>query len=294
MASGSLHHEARRFEKSEASFTEAANGYRARLGRDHEDTLLALSNQVGAMLTNGRYNDSAPLLEELCRQSSRKFGPKAPLVLTNQFNRAKLLHDQNHWRQAERLIKVVLEEDISLFGPCSLDVARDLELLGSIQCGAQRFVEGLRTYTRAQEILSEIIGAIHPRQAQLWSNIADAHFKLRAFGRAQRFLRKSCEISKTLEPRGSCELARYLKSLGFALFMAKNADPAVGHCFERSLALYTQYAGQNDERTLDVMDLLGNWCIGKSETLGQGKRQAALRARGEHLIAEAKRRATDY
>jgi hypothetical protein len=289
LASGSVSHDARRFDKSESAFTQAAAGYRAHRGPGHEDTLIALSNQVGAMLTNDRREQGAVLLDDLCRLVPQRLGAKAPLALVNNFNRAKLLHDRQLWAQAERRIREVLEDDLTLFGPYSLEVARDLELLGSVQCGRHRYVEGLRSYAKAQNTLVRIHGNIHPRLAQLLGNIANAYFQMQEFLKAQKLLRQSCEIAQALAPRGSCDLAMYLKELGFAHFMVSNADPIVGRLFERSLALYKEHAGCYDERTIDMLDTLGNWLIGKSETLVHGSKRDTILANGRRLLIEAQR-----
>ena len=71
--------------------------------------------------------------------------------------------------------------------------------------------------------------------------------------------------------------------------MVSNADPIVGRLFERSLALYKEHAGCYDERTIDMLDTLGNWLIGKSETLVHGSKRDTILANGRRLLIEAQR-----
>ena len=64
---------------------------KAKLGRDHPDTLTTMNNLALAYQAAGKLNLALPLFEETLRLRTAKLGPDHPDVLANMNNLAKRL-----------------------------------------------------------------------------------------------------------------------------------------------------------------------------------------------------------
>jgi nephrocystin-3 len=290
MAAGSASHDARRFKESEYFFKQAMKDYAVYRGRKHEDTLLAATNLVGALLTNNKVEQAKLLLDELCRVTSRRFDENASIVLVNEFNRAKLLSDLGQWGLAERAVRKLLCKDESLFGPRSAEAARDVELLGLVLVNRGLRLEGMSCYRRALQIMVYRYGRQHLRVAQIMTNIADVWFEYGAYPKAEKFLREVVDIMKGIDSVGSEALANLYNKLGLTIFMRSHTNPEVGQCFERALLMYELFSGPEESVTIEMMDTLGNWLVGMSEVECSDKRRAQLAKRGQGLITQSKKR----
>ncbi|KAF1967610.1 kinesin light chain [Bimuria novae-zelandiae CBS 107.79] len=128
-----------------------------------------------ALLSDGRYNESEELFEQVMETSLRVLGEEHPDTLTSMANLASTYRNQGRWKEAEELFEQVMETSSRVLGEEHPSTLTSMSNLASTYRNQGRWKEAEELQAKELQICSRVLGEEHPDTLTSMANLASTY-----------------------------------------------------------------------------------------------------------------------
>jgi tetratricopeptide (TPR) repeat protein len=182
-----------RYEEAERLRRRALEGWEAKLGLKHPDTLATVDGLALVYNRQGRYEEAERLYLRALEGWEERLGPKHPDTLTTVQNLAIVYRRQGRYEEAERVYRRALEGWEEKLGPKHPNTLRTVQNLAIVYRSQGRYEEAERLYRRALEGREEKLGPRHPSTLTTVQNLAVVYWSQGRYEEAERLYRRALE-----------------------------------------------------------------------------------------------------
>ncbi|KAI4940763.1 hypothetical protein J4E91_011250 [Alternaria rosae] len=156
------------------------------LGREHEDTLSAMSMVGSAYRLGGRWDDAKKLDVQVMETSKTNLGDDHPFTLTSMGNLASTYWNQGRWNDAEKLFRQVMETRKMKLGADHPDTLTSMANLASTYSNQGRWDDAEKLEVRVIEVCKRKLGVNHPDTLTSMANLASTYGKQGRWDEAEK------------------------------------------------------------------------------------------------------------
>ena len=127
-------------------------------------------------------------------------GPEHPDTLVSKHNFATLLYKQGHFREAEKLLREIVEAEPRVVGQSDTSTQQTQSLLAKVLIGEGNYQEAERIARQSFEVLFRTLGAQHPDTVSSLRTLGRALAYTHRYGEASSLFRET--IQKQDESKG--------------------------------------------------------------------------------------------
>jgi len=178
-----------------------------------EDATIALSRQVLALGTAGKYFEAAPVAPQVVAIREKTLGPNHPAVAAALNDLAHLYAEQNLYAEAEPLYKRALAIDESALGPDDPSVGALLNNLAILYNGLGRYAESEALYERVLRIDEKTRDPGQTSLATTLHNLAMVYFLEARYAETEPLLKRALATWEKARGPGHPDVAEALSSL---------------------------------------------------------------------------------
>lgn len=237
-----------RFYEEQGFYQEAEQWYerccmiaRVRLGAEHRQVAIGLSNLAYVYQCQGRYAEAETLHHQALNLRKRLLGAEHAEVALSLDNLAMLYDAQGHYGKAEPLYLQALEMRQRLLGEEHLDTADSLNNLASFYSAQGRGEEAEPLFLTALELRKRLTGIEHPRIVTALNNLADCYSQQERYSEAEPLYGQALDLSKRLLGEEHPDTAMLLNNLAQLYTYQERfteAEPLFAQALERHQQLF--------------------------------------------------------
>jgi Tfp pilus assembly protein PilF len=164
-----------KFDEGEAAFRKALVVRRETLGEDHPLVAETLNNLAWSLYFAGRPAEADPFFREALARYRVILGDDHPFVSSILNNLGRLSLERGELDDAESVLSEALAIDRQSKDPDHEDFIFTLNNLGLVQIGLGKVEQALPLLEEARRVADKLS---HRLRAQVWSNLADAYWRL--------------------------------------------------------------------------------------------------------------------
>jgi len=142
-------------------------------GPRHPDVAIALSNMASRLEEQGKYSAADPYRRRSLAAKEAVFGVPSPAVGEAYRHLGICLYRKRELREAQQCFRCALAVDRAVHGESHLDIASDLNWLGTALDAAGAVDQAEPSLRRALQIVQELVEAPHRRLATAFNNLAN-------------------------------------------------------------------------------------------------------------------------
>ncbi|QFS49764.1 tetratricopeptide repeat protein [Nostoc sphaeroides] len=206
-----------------------------RLGTEHPEIAISISNLARIYQFQGRYTEAESLYMNALEMRKHLLGSNHPDVADSLNSLAVLAFKQGRYIQAETLFTQGLEIWKQTYGNEHPEIADCLNNLAMLYNEQGRYQEAEPLFIQALEMRKKLLGVQHPRIATSLSNLAYCYNLQEQYDQAQPLYIQALELSKQLLGEEHPNVADGLNNLGM-LYLAKakylEAEPMLFQALE--------------------------------------------------------------
>ncbi len=184
-----------------------------RLGSEHLDAAMSLSNLAYAYRSQGKYVEAENLNNNALNMRRKLLGEEHPDVADSLNNLALAHYDNGKYDDAETLFIKALEMRRKLLNSEHVDIADSLNNLAMLYDAQGNYKESERLHCQAYEMNLHLLGVEHPRIAINLNNLASCYYSQERYSEAEDQYKKSLEISRKLLGCQHLDVATSLNNL---------------------------------------------------------------------------------
>jgi tetratricopeptide (TPR) repeat protein len=185
-----------RYQEAEMSFKQVMERRKAKLGEDHPDTLISMTNLALTLSDQGQWEEAEKLELQVTESHKMKLGADHPSTLTSINNLASSLLNQGRWEEAERLCVQVMETSKAKLGVDHPDTLISIANLAMIYKNQGRWEEAEKLNVQVIESRKVKLGADHPSTLTSMNNLASIYGKQSRWEEAEKLYIQAMETSK--------------------------------------------------------------------------------------------------
>jgi tetratricopeptide (TPR) repeat protein len=186
---------------------------RERLGEEHPNVAVSLSNLAGLYFEQRRYGEAKPLLRQALELWQRLPGEESPDAVASLNNLAVIYSRQGQYAEAEPLLQQALALWKRLFGEEHPKVATCLNHLALLYSEQGRYAEAVSLHWQTLELRKRLLGEEHPDVATSLNNLALLYSEQGRHGEAEPLLRQALELWQRLMGEEHPKVATCLDNL---------------------------------------------------------------------------------
>ena len=185
----------------------------------------------------GRYDESAALLEKAVPEAKASLGARDDLTLSLEERLAVIYTQQNRLADAARLSEYVLQVTRDLRGADSPQAIRMSHNLALVYHRQDRIAEAIELVERVLASRRRTLGSDHPLTLASLNNLAIEYQALKKFQEARNLLNEAIATGERVLGAAHPQLGAFVHSLGEVEFDDGRYEVAVVH-FTRALSIY--------------------------------------------------------
>jgi tetratricopeptide (TPR) repeat protein len=182
-----------RYEEPERLLRRALEGWEAKLGPKHPDTLATVEDLARVFGSQGRYEEAERLFRRALEGWEAKLGPKHPDTLRIVQSLAGAYQSQGRYEEAERLCLRALEGREEKLGPNHPNTLRAVHGLAVVYWSQGRYEEAEQLYRRVLQGWEEKLGPKHPSTLTTVQNLAVVYSSQGRYEEAEQLYRRALE-----------------------------------------------------------------------------------------------------
>jgi CHAT domain-containing protein/Flp pilus assembly protein TadD len=226
-----------------------------------------LNDQGIELYQAGRYEESAPLLQEVLALRREQLGDRHPDVTISLNNLALLYRAQGRFEEAESLYQESLDISREQLGDRHLLVAISLDNLASLYQAQGRFGEAEPLLQESLSIDREQLGDRHPAVAQSLSSLALLYQNQGRYGEAEPLFQEALNIYREELGDRHPLVATSLNNLAL-LYQAQGRYGETAPLFRESLDIWHEQLGDRHPNIATSLNNLAGlyWAQGEMNT----------------------------
>lgn len=214
------------YQKAETFYRHALKVNEQKLGRNHTDIAVNLSNLGALLRVTNRLDEAEDILRHALEITENNFEPNHPNIANQLNNLARLLRSANRLEEAEPLYRRSIAINEKSLGKDHPNVARGLNNLAALLRATNRLTEAEILYRRALAIIENSLGANHPIIAIFLNNLAELLSATNRTEEAEPLYRRTIKIDReNLGPQHP-DFARDLHNLAALLHQTNRLKEA--------------------------------------------------------------------
>lgn len=184
-----------------------------RIGSEHLDAAMILSNLAYAFRSQGKYVEAKDLNNNALDMRKKLLGEEHPDVADSLNNLALVHYDNSEYDDAETLFIKAIEMRRKLLNSEHVDIADSLNNLALLYDAQGNYKEAEHLHGQAYEMNLHLLGIEHPRIAINLNNLASCYYAQERYTEAEDRYKKSLEISRKLLGNQHLDVATSLNNL---------------------------------------------------------------------------------
>ena len=259
--------------------------YEKTVGPEHPSSAGPLYTLGELSRLQGDYARAEPLLLRTLAIQEKAI-PGKPLVGDTHVSLGLLYRDRGDFNRAALYLMRALEIHKKEYGMEHLDVASDMEHLGTVFFTVKRFNEAGLLFARSLEIRKKKLKADDPSIGASLSNLAMYLLYIQGdFHRAEALFKRAYEIFKKAYGAGHPQVAGAINNLAF-IEQIKGDFSRAAPLLQRSMEIYTQTLGPDHPEVATKLNDLAGLYAGKGDYEQAVRfKQRADEARERNIIA---------
>lgn len=201
------------YEEAEHWWKHCCEIVQIRLGSEHLDAAMSLSNLAYAYRSQGKYVEAENLNNDALDMRRKLLGEEHPDVADSLNNLALVHYDNGEYDDAETLFIKALEMRRKLLNSEHVDIADSLNNLAMLYDAQGNYKESEQLHCQAYEMNLHLLGVEHPRIAINLNNLASCYYSQERYVEAEDQYKKSLEISRKLLGSQHLDVAISLNNL---------------------------------------------------------------------------------
>jgi eukaryotic-like serine/threonine-protein kinase len=232
---------------------------KVKLGRDHPDTLVAMSNLAQRYREQGRYAEALKLLEEVLVMRKAKLGPEHPDTLNSLMSLGIGYNDVKRHADGLRILQETLETEKRIIGPSHPDTLHGMTHLAGSYAALGMHVEALRLREETLALLKLELGPQHRSTLRGMHSLANSYFELGRYTEALKLVEETLALQQAKLGQDHPQTLNSMLFKGMCLYVLGREMEAVT-LQEQTLALRKTHNGAAHPDTLRCMSSL-SWTL---------------------------------
>ena len=180
-----------KYDEAERLNWRALEGCEKKLGEQHPNTLMSVSNLALVLWAQGKYDKAEMLNRRALEEREKELGEQHPDTLTIVNNLASVLQDQGKYEEAERLDRRALEGREEKLGEQHPDTLMSVNNLASVLWAQGKYEEAEKLNRQALEGREKKLGEQHPDTLMSVNNLASVLQDQGKYDEAERLDRRA-------------------------------------------------------------------------------------------------------